>query len=63
MQNCPITEGHYYLNSWRIEAQLMPIYLHPGDYLIKGYGFFGKYRSKREEFVASGEIELTLLLE
>ena len=63
MQNCPIPEGHYYLNGWHIESELMPIYLHPGDYLVKGYGFFGKYRSKDEDFVASGEIELTLLVE
>lgn len=61
MQNCPVPIGHYYLSNWQLESDLIPMYLYPSDYLIKFYGFYGKYRTKEEDFVADIEIELSLM--
>ncbi|XP_034475903.1 uncharacterized protein LOC117782916 [Drosophila innubila] len=51
MYNCPVIEGHYFLHNWKLDSQLVPQYLYAGDYRITGHFFFGKLKTKREEFV------------
>ncbi|XP_065362135.1 uncharacterized protein LOC135955705 [Calliphora vicina] len=60
MQNCPVYSGHYYLNGWKLDPVLIPTYLYAGDYRIKGYGFYGKYKSKEEDFVLAVDLEITV---
>lgn len=59
MQNCPVFAGHYYLRGWKLDTNLIPSYLYAGDYRIKGYGYYGKHRSKNEEFVVAVSLELS----
>lgn len=59
MQNCPVFAGHYYLRGWKLDPNLIPSYLYAGDYRIKGYGYYGKHRSKNEEFVVAVSLELS----
>ncbi|KAH8419566.1 hypothetical protein KR222_006572, partial [Zaprionus bogoriensis] len=51
MNNCPVSEGHYFLHNWKLDPQLVPQYLFAGDYRVSSYFFFGKLKSKQEEFV------------
>ncbi|XP_073841511.1 uncharacterized protein [Musca autumnalis] len=60
MQNCPVAADHYYVNGWKPESKLIPSYLYPGDYRIKGYGFMGKYRGKNENFVVEIEVDAVI---
>ncbi|KAL7734578.1 hypothetical protein ACLKA6_010887 [Drosophila palustris] len=54
---CPVAEGHYFLHNWKLDSQLIPHYLYAGDYRVTGHFFFGKLKSKQEEFV----LDLTVL--
>lgn len=49
--NCPVPEGHYYLNNWKLDPQLVPQYLYAGDYRVTCHFYFGKLKSKTEDFV------------
>ncbi|KAH8406085.1 hypothetical protein KR215_004843, partial [Drosophila sulfurigaster] len=51
MYNCPVVEGHYFLHNWQLESQLIPQYLHGGNYRVTGHFFFGKFKTKSEQFV------------
>ncbi|XP_023036567.1 uncharacterized protein LOC111519522 [Drosophila willistoni] len=51
MYNCPVTEGHYFLHDWKLDSRLVPHYLNVGDYRIKSHFFYGKQKSKHEDFV------------
>lgn len=62
MQNCPVYSGYYYLRGWKLDGELMPMFLYAGDYRIKGYGFYGKYQSKNEDFVVAIDMELSLVI-
>lgn len=51
MLNCPVPEGHYFLRNWKLDSQLVPQYLYAGDYRVSTHFFFGKLKTKQEEFV------------
>ncbi|KAH8260980.1 hypothetical protein KR044_001347 [Drosophila immigrans] len=51
MYNCPVVVGHYFLRNWKLDTQLVPHYLYAGDYRVKGHFFFGKLKTKQEDFV------------
>ncbi|KAH8370700.1 hypothetical protein KR093_004721, partial [Drosophila rubida] len=51
MYNCPVIEGHYFLHNWKLAPQLIPQYLYAGDYRVTGHFFFGKFKTKTEQFV------------
>ncbi|KAI8037767.1 hypothetical protein M5D96_009267 [Drosophila gunungcola] len=51
MVNCPVPAGHYFLNGWKLDSQSVPHYLLPGDYRVSAHFFYGKHKSKREDFV------------
>ncbi|XP_030385962.1 uncharacterized protein LOC115632845 [Scaptodrosophila lebanonensis] len=51
MYNCPVAKGHYFLHNWRLESRLVPTYLYAGDYRVKAHFFYGKHRSKLEDFI------------
>ncbi|XP_064545040.1 uncharacterized protein LOC135433039 [Drosophila montana] len=51
MLNCPVPEGHYFLRNWKLDSQLVPQYLYAGDYRVSSHFFFGKLKTKQEEFV------------
>ncbi|KAH8406086.1 hypothetical protein KR215_004844, partial [Drosophila sulfurigaster] len=51
MYNCPVVEGHYFVRNWQLESQLIPQYLHGGNYRVTGHFFFGKFKTKSEQFV------------
>lgn len=56
MYNCPVTEGHYFLRNWRMEAHMVPQYLYAGDYRVNCHMFFGKLKTKHEDFVVEMKI-------
>lgn len=60
MQNCPVYKGHYYLRGWELDPDLIPSYLYAGDYRIKGYGFYGKFKGKDEDFVVAIDLEISV---
>ncbi|XP_062136659.1 uncharacterized protein LOC133845976 [Drosophila sulfurigaster albostrigata] len=51
MYNCPVVVGQYFLRNWKLDGELVPHYLYAGDYRVKGHFFFGKLKSKHEDFV------------
>lgn len=51
MPHCPVSPDHYYLNGWKMEPSLVPLYLYPGDYRFTVYGFMGRYKTKTEDFI------------
>lgn len=51
MYNCPVPEGHYFLRDWKLDSHLIPHYMLPGDYLVTAHFFYGKLKSKQEDFV------------
>ncbi|XP_023168130.1 uncharacterized protein LOC111597563 [Drosophila hydei] len=51
MYNCPVPEGHYFLRNWKLDSSLVPQYLYAGDYRISCHLFFGKLKTKHEDFV------------
>lgn len=51
VHSCPVTKGHYFLHNWKVDPQLVPQYLSAGDYRITCHFFYGKLKSKQEEFV------------
>ncbi|XP_030571419.1 uncharacterized protein LOC115770322 [Drosophila novamexicana] len=50
VHSCPVTKGHYFLHNWKVDPQLVPQYLSAGDYRITCHFFYGKLKSKQEEF-------------
>ncbi|XP_039230151.1 uncharacterized protein LOC120320448 isoform X2 [Drosophila yakuba] len=56
MVNCPVPAGHYFLRDWKLDSQLVPHYLLPGDYCITAHFFFGKHKSKQEDFFLDLEV-------
>ncbi|XP_017042184.1 uncharacterized protein LOC108088747 [Drosophila ficusphila] len=51
MVNCPVPAGHYFLRDWKLDSQLVPSYLLPGQYCVSAHFFYGKHKSKQEDFV------------
>lgn len=51
MYNCPVPEGHFYLKNWKLDSKLVPQYLYAGDYRVTSHFFFGKLKTKTEDFV------------
>ncbi|KAH8380602.1 hypothetical protein KR009_011614 [Drosophila setifemur] len=51
MQNCPVPPGHYFLHDWKMDSPLIPIYMMPGNYCVSGHFFYGKHKSKQEDFM------------
>ncbi|KAH8258847.1 hypothetical protein KR038_010690, partial [Drosophila bunnanda] len=51
MHNCPVPVGHYFLHDWKLDSQLVPKYMLPGDYCVTAHFFYGKHKSKQEEHV------------
>ncbi|XP_032573137.1 uncharacterized protein LOC116800887 [Drosophila sechellia] len=56
MVNCPVPAGHYFLRDWELDSHLVPHYLLPGDYCITAHFFFGKHKSKQEDFFLDLEV-------
>ncbi|XP_037956536.1 uncharacterized protein LOC119686131 [Teleopsis dalmanni] len=61
VRNCPVPEGHYYINNWSWDSNLIPSFLHSGEYRIKGYGYYGTYKSKNEVMVVDYEVEINIV--
>lgn len=64
MQNCPIYEGHYYLHNYRLEANLIPSYLYPGDYRLIGRSYLHKTLKNRtivDDYIGSVTVEVIIL--
>lgn len=61
MQNCPIYSGHYYLEGWKLEGDLVPTYLYAGSYRLKSYTFYGKFKGKDEDFMVEINMDIDLL--
>ncbi|XP_068148990.1 uncharacterized protein [Drosophila tropicalis] len=51
MYNCPVTGGHYFLHNWKLDSRLVPHYMYAGDYRVKAHFFYGKHKTKQEDFV------------
>ncbi|KAH8286399.1 hypothetical protein KR054_008422, partial [Drosophila jambulina] len=51
MYNCPVPAGHYFLHDWKLDSQLVPQYMLPGDYCVTAHFFYGKHKSKQEDVV------------
>ncbi|XP_026848193.1 uncharacterized protein LOC6603415 [Drosophila persimilis] len=56
MTNCPVPPGHYFLRNWRLDSQLVPHYLMPGDYRVLAHFFFGKQKTKHEDVALDMDI-------
>ncbi|XP_017084231.1 uncharacterized protein LOC108116725 [Drosophila eugracilis] len=56
MVNCPVPAGNYFLRDWKLDSQLVPHYLLPGDYCISAHFFYGKLKSKQEDFFLDIEV-------
>ncbi|XP_022219702.2 uncharacterized protein LOC111072272 [Drosophila obscura] len=56
MTNCPVPAGHYFLRNWKLESNLVPHYLMPGDYRVLVHFFYGKQKTSHEEFVLDMDI-------
>ncbi|XP_043071278.1 uncharacterized protein LOC6556891 [Drosophila grimshawi] len=37
LYKCPVAEGHYYLRNWKLDPNLVPQYLHAGNYRVTGW--------------------------
>ncbi|XP_062127362.1 uncharacterized protein LOC133839801 [Drosophila sulfurigaster albostrigata] len=46
MYNCPVEEGRYFVHNWQIESQLVPQFLHRGNYRVTGHFFFGNLKPR-----------------
>ncbi|XP_061401958.1 uncharacterized protein LOC133337767 [Musca vetustissima] len=60
MPNCPVAAGRYYVKGWKPDSKLIPSYLYPGDYRLKGYVFYGRYQGKKEDFVVDIEVDAVI---
>ncbi|KNC24252.1 hypothetical protein FF38_13697 [Lucilia cuprina] len=60
MQNCPVYKGHYYLDAWKLEQDLVPTYLYAGSYRLKSHTFYGKFKGKDEDFLVSIDLDVDL---
>ncbi|XP_034122885.1 uncharacterized protein LOC117580438 [Drosophila guanche] len=56
MANCPVPEGQYFLRNWKLDSQLVPNYLMPGDYRVLVHFFYGKQKTNHEEFALDMDI-------
>ncbi|XP_037948007.1 uncharacterized protein LOC119679617 [Teleopsis dalmanni] len=61
LSNCPVTEGHYYLKGWNWDPKLLPSFLHTGEYRIRGYGYYGIYKSKNEVMVVDCDVHINII--
>ncbi|XP_017042183.1 uncharacterized protein LOC108088746 [Drosophila ficusphila] len=60
MENCPVLAGHYYLRAWHVDTALVPSYLLSGDYRLRALVYYGKYRTKKQLFLAQCTVEATM---
>lgn len=51
MYNCPVPKGHYFLQGWKMDSTQVPHYMLPGNYCVSAHFFYGKLKSKQEDFV------------
>ncbi|XP_017084232.1 uncharacterized protein LOC108116726 [Drosophila eugracilis] len=60
MENCPVPAGHYYLKGWHVDMGLVPSYLLSGDYRLRALVYYGKYRTKKQQFLVQCIVEATM---
>ncbi|KAH8335090.1 hypothetical protein KR074_006353, partial [Drosophila pseudoananassae] len=51
MYNCPVPKGHYFLQGWKMDSTQVPHYMLPGNYCVSAHFFYGKLKTKQEDFV------------
>ncbi|XP_016971212.1 uncharacterized protein LOC108038861 [Drosophila rhopaloa] len=60
MENCPVPAGHYYLKAWHVDMGLVPSYLLSGDYRLRAFVYYGKYRTKKQLFLVQCIVEASM---
>ncbi|KAH8364389.1 hypothetical protein KR084_006514, partial [Drosophila pseudotakahashii] len=60
MENCPVSGGHYYIKGWHVDMGLVPSYLLSGDYRLRAFVYYGKYRTKKQLFLVQCLVEATM---
>ncbi|XP_041447766.1 uncharacterized protein LOC111072271 [Drosophila obscura] len=56
MANCPVPAGHYFLRNWKLDSNLVPHYMIAGDYRVFAHFFYGKHKTRHEDFVLDMDI-------